>query len=99
MGPVFIEEIRADLRGRGDMSKTDVITRKDMEEPDKFQQAATQAASWIASRRRHVVLAGALGVGAVLLLAILQATNTAREERAGAAAADLLATMAGEISS
>jgi tetratricopeptide (TPR) repeat protein len=80
------------------MSKTDVITRKDMKEPDKFQQAATQAASWIASRRRHVVLAGAIAVGLVVLLAILSAVNAGREERAGAAASDLLATMSGEVS-
>ncbi len=80
------------------MSKTDVITRKDMKEPDKFQQAATQAASWIASRRRHVVLAGAIAVGVVLVVAILSAVQARREERAGAAASDLLHTMGGEIS-
>jgi tetratricopeptide (TPR) repeat protein len=80
------------------MSKTDVISRKDMKEPDKFQQAATQAAGWIAQRRRHVVMAGAAVVTVVVALAILQAVNTNREERAGAAAAELLATMSGEIS-
>jgi tetratricopeptide (TPR) repeat protein len=80
------------------MSKSDVVTRKDMKEPDKFQQAATQAASWMASRRRHVVIAGAAVVAAVVLLAVLSAVNTGREERAGAAAADLLATVGGEIS-
>lgn len=80
------------------MSKTDVISRKDMKEPDKFQQAATQAAGWVAQRRRHVVLAGAVVVGVVVLLAVLSAVNAGREERAGAAAADLLATMSGEIS-
>ncbi len=80
------------------MSKSEVITRKDMKEPDKFQQAATQAASWMAARRRHVVLAGAIVAGAVVLVAILSAVNTGREERAGAAASDLLATMSGEIS-
>jgi tetratricopeptide (TPR) repeat protein len=80
------------------MSKTDVISRKDMKEPDKFQQAATEAAGWISRRRKHVVLAGAVVVAAVVLLAVVQAVNTGREERAGAAAADLLATMSGEIS-
>jgi tetratricopeptide (TPR) repeat protein len=80
------------------MSKTDVISRKDMKEPDKFQQAATEAAGWIAQRRKHVVLAGAVVVGIVILLAVLSAVNTGREERAGAAAADLLATISGEIS-
>lgn len=81
------------------MSKTDVISRKDMKEPDKFQQAATEAAGWIARRRKHVVLAGAVVVVAVVLIAVLQAVNTSRQERAGAAASDLLATMSGEISS
>jgi tetratricopeptide (TPR) repeat protein len=81
------------------MSKTDVITRKDMKEPDRFQQAATQAASWIAVRRRHVVVVGALAIGAIVVVAILSAVNTGREERAGAAASNLLDTMGGEISS
>lgn len=81
------------------MSKTDAISRKDMKEPDKFQQAATEAAGWISQRRKHVVLTGAVVVGVVVLLAVLSAVNAGREERAGAAAADLLATMSGEISS
>ncbi len=81
------------------MSKPDVLTRKDMKEPDKFQQAATQAASWIASRRRHVVFAGAAVVAVVLAVAVLSAVQTRRAERAGAAASDLLQAMGGEISS
>jgi tetratricopeptide (TPR) repeat protein len=87
-----------DRRG-DDMSKTDAtLTRKDMKEPDKFQQAATQAASWVSQKRKHVVVAGAVAVLVVGVIAILQAVNAQREERAGAAAADLLATMGGEIS-
>jgi tetratricopeptide (TPR) repeat protein len=81
------------------MSKTEAITRKDMKEPDKFQVAATQAATWVAARRKHVVWAGAVAVAVVVLLAVLSAVNAGREERAGAAAADLLAVMGGEISS
>jgi hypothetical protein len=80
------------------MSKNEAISRKDMKEPDKFQQAATQAASWIATRRKHVVAAGAAAVGLVLLLAILSAVQTRRTERAGAAASDLLAIIGGEVS-
>ena len=74
------------------------ISRKDMKEPDKFQQAATQAASWIASRRKHVVLAGAVVVGVAVLLAVLQTVQQGREERAGQAASQLLSTAAGEVS-
>jgi tetratricopeptide (TPR) repeat protein len=81
------------------MSKNDVVTRKDMKEPDKFQQAATQAASWIAARRRRVVAVGGAAVGLVVLVAIVAALQARRAERAGIAAADLLATMGGEISS
>ncbi len=80
------------------MSKTDVISRKDMKEPDKFQQAATEAAGWIAQRRKHVVLAGGAVVAVVVLIAVLPAVTAGRVERAGAAAADLLATISGEIS-
>jgi tetratricopeptide (TPR) repeat protein len=79
------------------MSKTEAITRKDMKEPDKFQQAATQAASWIASRRRHVAIAGAVAVGLLVAIAVLAALQGRRDERAGAAASDLLQTMGGEI--
>jgi hypothetical protein len=74
------------------------ITRKDMKEPDKFQQAATQAASWISARRKHVVLVGAIVVGAAVLLAVLQVVRQGREERAGQAAAELLSTASGDVS-
>jgi tetratricopeptide (TPR) repeat protein len=81
------------------MSKTEAtLSRKDMKEPDKFQQAATQAASWLASRRRHVAVAGIAAVAVLVLLAVLSAVQTRRAERAGAAASDLLAAMGGEIS-
>ncbi len=81
------------------MSKTPVITRKDMKEPDRFQQVASQAATWMATRKRHVVMAGAATVGVLLLVAVLSAIQSRRTAKAGAAAADLLATVAGDISS
>src|SRR5512133_524354 len=80
------------------MSKSDVLTRKDMKEPDKFQQAATQAAGWVAARRRRVVALGAIAVGLALILVIISALRTRRDERAGAAAADLLSVRSGEVS-
>lgn len=80
------------------MSKTHVMTRKDMKEPDKFQKAAGQAAGWLAARRRRVVAIGAVAVGLVLVIAVIAALQARREQRAGAAAADLLAVMGGEIS-
>jgi tetratricopeptide (TPR) repeat protein len=81
------------------MSKTPVITRKDMKEPDRFQQAATQAATWIAARKRHVVAAGASVVAVLIAIAVLAAVQASRASKAGAAASDLLATVGGDISS
>jgi tetratricopeptide (TPR) repeat protein len=81
------------------MSKSTVMTRKDMKEPDKFQVAAQQAATWVALRRKHVVVAGAVAVGALLAVAVFSALQARRAQEAGAAGADLLAAMGGEISS
>jgi tetratricopeptide (TPR) repeat protein len=81
------------------MAKPHVLTRKDMKEPDKFQQAATQAASWIASRRRYLAFAGLAAAAAVIVAVIVSAVQERRAESAGAAASDLLQAMGGEISS
>jgi tetratricopeptide (TPR) repeat protein len=80
------------------MSKTHV-SRKEMKEPDKFQVTATRAAGWLSSRRRYVIPAGVVALVLALVVAVTAAVQTRREERAGAAAADLLETMGGEISS
>lgn len=81
------------------MSKSTLMTRKDMKEPDKFQVAAQQAATWVASRRKHVVVAGAVAVGALLAVAVFSALQVRKADEAGAAGAELLAAMGGEISS
>jgi hypothetical protein len=77
---------------------TTVITRKDMKEPDKFQQAAGQAATWVAARRKQVVTAGAVAVAVVVLLAVLVAIQSTRARRAGAAESELLSTVGGAVS-
>jgi tetratricopeptide (TPR) repeat protein len=68
------------------MSKSAELTRKDMKEPDKFQVAAGEAASWLTGHRRTAVLTG--GVVVVALLVIVTVT-TYREHQA-ALAGDLL---------
>jgi len=80
------------------MSKSDVITRKDMKEPDRFQRGAAQATAWLASRRRNVVAYGAVAVGVVAAVAVFAALEGRKQEEAGAAAADLLEVMGGEVS-
>ncbi|WP_242394425.1 tetratricopeptide repeat protein [Anaeromyxobacter oryzisoli] len=79
------------------MSKSTVITRKDMKEPDKFQEAATQAASWLASRKRHVLVAGAVAVVVILVVAIAALVQGRRQAAAGSAGAELLVTLAAPV--
>ncbi len=80
------------------MSKTEVITRKDMKEPDKFQVAATQAATWMVSRKKHLVIAAGAVVAVMVIAAALSTLRTQREKEAGAAASALLGVMGGQVS-
>jgi predicted negative regulator of RcsB-dependent stress response len=81
------------------MSSPDTIRRKDIKEPDKFQQTATQAAGWLTTHRKPVYTA--LGAVAALLViaTIVSAVQTRREQHAGAAAGKLLETISGNVSS
>lgn len=80
------------------MSKTEVISRKDMKEPDKFQVAASQAASWMVVRKKHLVVAAGAVVAVVLIAAVLSTLRVQKENEAGAAASALLGAMGGQIS-
>ncbi len=80
------------------MSKTEVLTRKDMKEPDKFQVVASQAATWMVSRKKHLVLAAGAAVAVVVLAAVFTTLRAQREQEAGAAASALLGVMGGRVS-
>ncbi len=80
------------------MSKTEVISRKDMKEPDKFQVAASQAASWMVVRKKHLVVAAGAVVAVVLIAAVFSTLRAQKESEAGAAASALLGAMGGQIS-
>jgi tetratricopeptide (TPR) repeat protein len=79
-------------------SKTSVISRKDMKEPDKFQHAAEQAAGWVAARKRQAIIAGgAIGIG--LLVVVVLVVQSSRSKSTGAAVSQLLETVGGTVSS
>ncbi|BDG07589.1 tetratricopeptide repeat protein [Anaeromyxobacter paludicola] len=80
------------------MSKTEVITRKEMKGPDKFQVAAGEAAGWARSHEKQIV-AGVVGALVVVgvILGIGQYLH-GRELKAGALLYRALDAADGEIS-
>jgi len=83
------------------MSKTahHELTRKEMKGPDKFQVAATEAATWAAQRRRQILLAG---VAAFAVLAAVIAFSAYLESQRAAAGSLLyraIEAAGGEVSS
>jgi tetratricopeptide (TPR) repeat protein len=80
-------------------SKTSVISRKDMKEPDKFQHAAEQAAGWVAARKRQAVIAGGAVIALVLLVVVVLVVQSSRAKTTGAAVSQLLETVGGTVSS
>jgi tetratricopeptide (TPR) repeat protein len=81
------------------MSSTNVISRKDMKEPDKFQHAAEQAAGWVAARKRQAVLVGGGVLALGLLVVAVLAIQSSRAKSSGAAVSALLTTVGGAVSS
>lgn len=80
------------------MSKSPVITRKDIKEPDQFQTAANSAAVWLAKRKRQVVLVAGAAVAVVVLLLVVATIQAGREQSAGVTADALFRTMEAIIS-
>jgi tetratricopeptide (TPR) repeat protein len=80
------------------MSKSAELSRKQIKQPDQFQVAAGEAASWLTGHRRTAVIAGgALAVVLVMALAV----SLHRERRSAGAAAllsEVYRSAGGEIS-
>jgi tetratricopeptide (TPR) repeat protein len=79
------------------MANSSVITRKDMREPDRFQVVASQAASWLAARKKKAMLVGGVAVAVILIVGVVAAVQTSRADAAGSATASLLATVAAPV--
>jgi len=81
------------------MSNEEVLTRKDMKAPDRFQVLAKAAMDWISAHKKHSRLI-TVAVGAVVVaVAISLTAANARAEKAGALAYEVLRNVGGELSS
>lgn len=80
------------------MSTEDVLTRKDLKQPDKFQEVATSAIDWIGAHKKHARLASIVVAGAVVIVIAAGLASRSREEKAGALAYEVLRAVGAEIS-
>jgi len=80
------------------MSKSAELSRKEIKQPDQFQVAAGEAASWLTGHRRQALVAG--GAAVVLLVAGIVFFSVRDRRSAGAAAllSEVYRTAGAEIS-
>lgn len=75
------------------MSDTPALSRKDMREPDRFQNVANQAASWLAARKKLIALVGGAVAVIVIAAGVVSSIQSSRAEKAGIAVSQLLKTV------
>ena len=80
------------------MSTEDVLTRKDLKQPDKFQEVATSALDWIGAHKKHARLAGLLLAGIIVVVIVAGLASRSRDEKAGALAYEVLRAVGAEVS-
>ena len=65
------------------MSKTPEMTRKDMKEPDQFQQVAGEAASWLTGHRNQSLLVAGTVAAVVLVVGVVTGLRERSAEKVG----------------
>jgi hypothetical protein len=81
------------------MSKSSEMTRKDMKEPDQFQVAAGEAASWLKGHGRTAALASGLAALVLVVVVVVGVLRDRSATAAGALLSEVYKAAAGEISS
>lgn len=79
------------------MSNVDLLTRKDMKQPDKFQAVATRAVGWIAGHKQHARLGGVIVALAVAVAIVAWMAGRSRSEKAGALVYEVLSAAGAEV--
>jgi tetratricopeptide (TPR) repeat protein len=81
------------------MSKTaHELTRKEMKGPDKFQVAASEAASWMASRQKQIVGGVVVALAVVAIVIGIQSWREGAKAKAGADLYKVIDAASGEVS-
>lgn len=80
------------------MSNEEVLTRKDMKQPDKFQEVAKGAMDWISGHKKNARLISIVVAVAVLVVVVAMLALGSRAEKAGALTYEVLRAAGGEIS-
>ena len=75
------------------------LTRKDLKAPDKFQTAATQAASWAAGRKTTLIAALAAVIALLVAAAAVTSWRASQKQKAGGLLFQALTAASGEVSS
>jgi len=79
------------------MSNEDVLSRKDLKAPDKFQEGANRAIDWIGGHKKQARLIAVLVAAGVVLAIVAGLAAGARSEKAGAFAYEVLRAVGAEV--
>jgi tetratricopeptide (TPR) repeat protein len=81
------------------MSKTPEMTRKDMKEPDQFQQVAGSAASWLTGHKQKSLLVAGLVAAAVLVTGVVSGLRERSAARVGTLLSEVYRAAGADVSS
>jgi tetratricopeptide (TPR) repeat protein len=79
------------------MANPSALSRKDMREPDRFQVAANQAASWLAARKKRVAVVGGIVILAIIVVGAVIGVQSSKLEASGKATSGLLGLVAAPV--
>lgn len=80
------------------MSNEEVLSRKDMKAPDRFQEMAKQAMDWISGHKKNARVAVLAVVAVAAVAAVAITASGSRAEKAGGLAFEVLRAAGGEVS-
>jgi tetratricopeptide (TPR) repeat protein len=80
------------------MSDDEVLSRKDLKAPDKFQEVATRAVDWISGHKKNARAISIVVAAAVAIAIVAGLVASARSDKAGALAYEVVRAAGAEVS-